>query len=319
MLVFLVERREGYRNMKREEKKYQYRNSSFHAQFEGSVTALISLGETLLVICENSIYEMDDPSVEDPNYNYPFAPNTSNKLLDFSFNKEIALLYLDWIQSISEDSLNIKEVSNNEFPHFGLLLRTKEEIATTSCSVKYKIHFKENKESIIKIILNILTDVINIDRLLTDLVNKYNTEVSKISDNLIKEVKTDRVVHNSLKINDLDNDVKQLIIVSWGHIFHNLINLLKISNKDILSKNNLDTIASSDKNFKKFSEILKTKLSQSQYDQNRHTKIKYLSSFIDDCEKDWLGKMLAMRNALEHPDNRKKFIIENFQITFYKT
>lgn len=99
---------------------------------------------------------MCDPSSADPDFHYPYAPVTYNKVLDFGLNDKLVSVYIDWIEAILGNSLNIKQDSENHNPHFGLLLNSKELFVTSSCVTSYESDFAQNKTSIAKIMFKIM-------------------------------------------------------------------------------------------------------------------------------------------------------------------
>lgn len=129
----------------------------------------------------------------------------------------------------------------------------------------------------------------------------------------MREIQETRVINCNLRINNLVDSVSKIILQYWGQVFKNLVVLFTLSNEKYLSQKAKKSIAQQDKNFENFLIEIENKVEPSNF------RRRFFLDFIRRNKNEWLEQLVKMRNALEHPDKKKKLIIENFKVSLNRS
>ncbi len=244
-------------------------------EMESPVKALIVINNALYAFCETSINKITMGTERDRNNEFPLSPNTKVKILNKGVNDPIINQFIIFLESITQN-------------HFG----------------EYQaITFSPNAdiEKVKNIIFEILLNYSTLSDSYAELADTFNEQLSKL---------TVPLTANNFEVNafipNLEKKVKDIIITECGGLLNKLSQLIIAFYEKSLSENKKDAIMKNDKRIDNAVNIL---INQELINENSN-----IAYFVNEQNEKFLSKFVDIRNALEHPDNKKNIQINNFYL-----
>lgn len=257
-------------------KHSKYKQNAFSLDMDSPIRGFIKVNNKLYIICDDNVSIVETGIEKDPENKYPFAPNTSQKVLNKGVKNQVVKEIYDLFESIEN-----------------------KEIGQYQC-ITFKKTF--DVEKVKSVLWEILINLSSFEDSYNELINTYNCQLATINNQTFNgnnfEVKA--------FIPNIDKKVKDLIVLEIGGLLNKLTNLLIISYNENLSKNKKDKILQNDKRL--FFAI------DSLSNNGLIDKNSGIYRYIKEQNKDFLSELVDIRNALEHKQENKFVKIRNFGI-----
>lgn len=253
-----------------------YKNAAFSMELDSTAETVFSIGNSPLIFCSESIWQIETAIERDPLNEYPYAPNTKKKIINKGMNNAM-------VKSFAEYFNTFKQFRFKEFQ-----------------AIVFNSNLNKNQDKVVSLLFELLKSLLVFEDKYKEIIDMYNAQFKKahpIEDNNFEI---------NVYINDLENMVNEIIIIQCGGILNKLINLIVLFYDDKLSNTQRSKIF---KNDKRLDFMLNVFVEGKIFDEENP-----ILKFIDFQNAEFLNKLIKIRNALEHPEDKRKVIIENFKL-----
>lgn len=253
----------------------EYKKRAFSIKLEDPARGFIKANNNLYIVCDDSINLLETGIEKDPENKYPYAPNTTQKILNKGLNSLVIKTIYQYFEAIERGSLK---------NYHGII---------------YCNHFDlENvKTKLFEILIN-----------LSDFEDTYKEIITSFNNQIINLQNHSSGNNFEIKafIPNLEKKVKELIVSEAGGLLNKITNLIVIFYYSRLSLNKQKEILQKDKRIFYGIKILQ--------ELNLIDEKSELFKYIKSQDSEFLEKFVDIRNALEHGDNSKQVNITNFKI-----
>ncbi len=257
-------------------KHSKYKQSAFSLDMGSPTRGFIKVNNKLYVVCDDNISLIETGIEKDPQNKYPFAPNTSQKVLNKGVKSEVVKEIYDLFESIK----------NRELGQYKCI------------TLKKTLDIEKSKSVLWEILINLSS----FEDSYKELINSYNRQIETINN--------ESFVGNNFEVKafipNIDKKVKDFIVSDAGGVLNKLTNLLIIFYDKNLSKNKKDKILQNDK---RLFFALDSLSSLGLIDKNSS-----IYKYIKKQNDDFLNEFIDIRNALKHKQETKFVKIRNFSL-----
>lgn len=257
-------------------KHSKYKQGAFSLDMGSPTKGFIKVNNKLYVVCDDNVSLIETGIEKDPENKYPFAPNTSQKVLDKGIKSQVVKAIYDLFESIEN-----------------------REIGQYQC-ITFKKTF--DIEKVKAVLWDILINLSSFEDSYNELINIYNCQLENINNKTF--------IGNNFEVKafipNIDKKVKDFIVLETGGLLNKLTNLLIIFYDKKLSKNKKDKILQNDK---RLFYAIDSLSNNGLIDKNSS-----LYKYIQEQNTDFLNELVDIRNALEHKQETKFVEIRNFSI-----
>lgn len=259
----------------KKKKSSPYKESAFSMKMDSDITSLNVIDNFLYAFSKKSIYKIETGTSRDPENTNPMAPNTKVKILGKGTDNAIVHQFADYLSGIERKSFgNIQAITFNP-----------------------KVNLEEIKKMLFDLMLNCST----FEDSYASIVSSFNEQLKSID-----VPKHENNFEVEAFIPNLEKQVKDVIINECGAVLNKISRLIILFYKDSLSNNSINEIMNYDKRLDNLINILLIKKIINSDNE--------LKQIIDEGCTIFLTKLVDIRNALEHPTEKKKVILKNFHL-----
>lgn len=253
-----------------------YKDASFSMELDSTAETIFTIGNFPLIFCSESIWQIETGIERDPLNEYPDSPNTKKKILNKGMNNAM-------VKSFAEYFNAFKQFQFKEFQ-----------------AINFNSNLDKNQDKVVSLLFELLKSLLVFEDKYREIIDIYNTQLKT------EPPTTDNNFEISVYIPNLDNMVNEIVIIQCGGILNKLINLIVLFYNDKLSNTQRNKIFKKDKRL----DIMLGIFVEGKIFNEENPILK----FIDSQNTEFLNKLIKIRNALEHPEDKKKVIIENFKL-----